>query len=95
MNRTQRQVVDASDAATVRNAVSSLDTSRLGEGVPWSNPATGSSGIISGVSETTDRGGLCRTFDTSRVTYDGIVMFHGRACMDGRGGWSLVAFEPA
>lgn len=94
IGRTQRDPGQASDAATVRNAVSALDMSRADGGTPWSNPATGSSGVISSVVETTGGTGLCRSFDASRVSYDGVRLFHGQACMDAAGAWALVAFQP-
>ena len=94
IGRTQRDAGQGSDAATVRNAVSALDMSRADGGTPWSNPATGNSGVISSVVEMTGTTGLCRSFEVSRVAYDGVKLFHGQACMDAGGAWALVAFQP-
>lgn len=86
----------SSDANTIRNAVSAIDLDRLDpQGAAWSNPVSGNSGMIFDVADKRDRGGLCRLFHSSIVSYNGVQVFSGRACMDRFGFWSLTSFEPA
>ena len=84
-----------SDAATVRNAVSSADVSRTGSPIPWANASTGSAGVITSLSEDTDLGTVCRQFRTTRHSYEGIANFEGKACMEGDGRWQLLSFQEA
>jgi hypothetical protein len=85
----------SSDADAVRDVVSVIDTGKIdGGGVPWSNPVTGDSGVIVDVVDRQEKQGSCRLFRASRISYDGVKMFHGKACRDRFGFWSLVEFEP-
>lgn len=84
-----------SDAATVRNAVSSADVSRTGSPIPWANASTGSAGVITSLSEDKDLGTVCRQFRTTRHSYEGIANFEGKACMEGDGRWQLLSFQEA
>jgi len=84
----------ASDETTVRNAVSSADLGKLGaEPLPWANASTGSAGVVSVIRENNTTGHVCRQFDTTRHSYDGIAYFTGQACLAGNGEWQLVNFE--
>jgi surface antigen len=86
----------ASDEAAVRAAVSSADPGRIAPtGVPWTNPATGSSGEISQLSEYRDGDASCRRFTTSRQSFDGVALYHGEACLDPTGGWYMRRFDPS
>lgn len=92
----QRDDAEASDAGTIRSAVSAVDMGKLGpDGMAWSNPVTGNSGVIYDVAEKREGGGLCRVFRASRVTFDGVTVFHGKACLSRFGVWSLAAFDAA
>lgn len=83
-----------SDEATVRNAVTSADITRLsGSSLPWANTATGSAGVISSIQEARSDELICRNFKTSRHSYEGIAMFSGKACRSGDSDWMLTAFE--
>jgi hypothetical protein len=83
-----------SDEATVRNAVTSADLTKVGAAsVPWANAVTGSAGVVSHIREARDEGHVCRDFTTTRHSYEGIAMFSGKACMTGSGDWMLTAFD--
>lgn len=83
-----------SDEATVRNAVSSADLSKVaGAPLPWANSATGSAGVVSAIREDHSKGRLCRAFTTTRHSYDGIALFSGQACLVDSGDWALTAFD--
>jgi len=83
-----------SDQATVRNAVSSVDLATLpGEAVGWANAETGARGSITGLTESTRDGRLCRGFVTTLENYDGVRLFRGEACMVNAGVWRMQAFR--
>lgn len=86
----QPDATRTSDENTIRNAVSSADLTGLSGAVPWANPDTGSRGAISALSETRRSGRLCRTFTTSRESYDGVALYKGETCMGSAGAWSLL-----
>ena len=91
---TAKPAETASDETTVRNAVSSADLGKLGaEPLPWANASTGSAGVVSVIREDTASGHVCRQFDTTRHSYDGIAYFTGQACLAGNGEWQLVNFQ--
>jgi hypothetical protein len=83
-----------SDEATIRNAVSSADIESLaGRSVPWVNSDTGSRGLIDNLAEFKSEGLLCRRFNTSRESFDGVALFKGEACMVSAGAWRMQSFE--
>ncbi|MDH6266584.1 hypothetical protein M2360_001980 [Rhizobium sp. SG_E_25_P2] len=85
-----------SDEITVRNAVSSVDLTKMGAAsIPWANANTGSAGVISAITEEADGGFACRTFTTTRHSYRGISNFSGKACLVDEGEWRLVNFKEA
>ncbi|MFB2550878.1 RT0821/Lpp0805 family surface protein [Ensifer soli] len=85
---------ETSDEATVRNAVSSADLASLKDRpVPWANASSGSAGVISAIREQRADGVVCRSFTTTRHSYEGIARFDGRACQAGKGEWLLSRFE--
>ena len=81
-----------SDSRTVRNAVSVADIADPDGRYAWSNPQSGSSGIISGLTEEREGVRICRRFTTSRQSYDGVSLYRGEACTNGEGEWALVQF---
>lgn len=91
----QPDATSVSDSATIRNAVSAADMELLkkGEALAWANSDTGSRGTISSVSESNADGALCRTFTTSRESYDGVGLYQGEACQGDRGDWQLQQFK--
>ena len=82
----------ASDARTVRNAVSVADLADTDRRYEWSNPQTGSSGVISGLTEEREGMRICRRFRTLRQSYAGVSLYSGEACTNGEGEWALVKF---
>jgi surface antigen len=83
-----------SDEATVRNAVTSADLSKLnGHPLPWANASTGSAGVIDTIVENNSTGQVCRQFRTTRHAYDGIANFYGKTCLDGDNQWQVMAFQ--
>lgn len=84
-----------SDEATIRNAVSSADLSRMSQSVsiPWANTTTGSAGVITSIREENNGSYVCRTFITTRHSYRGISNYGGKACLVGSGEWQVVAFK--
>ena len=84
-----------SDEATVRNAVSSADLTRMAGSVsiPWANTSTGSAGVISSIREENNGSYVCRSFITTRHSYRGISNYGGKACLVGSGEWQIVAFD--
>ena len=82
-----------SDAATVRNAVSSADVAQMErDPISWANADTGSRGAINSLVEKKEAGILCRQFTTTRESFDGVAMYQGKACMAGPGTWQILAF---
>ncbi|SDP69683.1 outer membrane surface antigen [Phyllobacterium sp. YR620] len=92
------QAVDAkgsSDQTTVRNIVSALNFTQWGKKpVPWSNPETGSQGTITAIAEKKNETELCREFQTSRESFDGVMLYKGETCMQNGGQWTLKSFAP-
>lgn len=83
-----------SDQATIRDAVTSAD---LGEGareLAWANADTGSRGAITALAEERrGNGQLCRSFTTSRESYDGVALYQGEACKAQSGPWRMLDFK--
>ena len=83
-----------SDVATIRNAVSSADVEQAGgQALAWANSDTGARGSITGLVEYKDKGALCRRFQATRESFDGVAMFSGDACVITAGAWRMRAFE--
>jgi surface antigen len=90
----QSDIGRLSDEATIRNAVTSADIESLGgEAIAWANSETGARGSITGLAEYRDKGALCRRFNTSLESFDGIALFKGEACMASAGAWRMQRFE--
>jgi hypothetical protein len=82
------------DQATIRNAVSSADIEQqAGKPLAWANPETGARGTITQLMQSKDGGRLCRSFDGSRESFDGVSTFQGQACMIGPDLWRIEAFK--
>ncbi|MEQ8481650.1 MAG: RT0821/Lpp0805 family surface protein [Hoeflea sp.] len=84
-----------SDETVVRDLAGSLAPSRLAGLHPWSNPLTGSAGVISGLQAQSGDPGPCRQFMTTRHAFDGVSLFDGKICMQAGGSWKVISFEPA
>lgn len=83
-----------SDELTVRNAVSSIDPNATSQQIPWANADTGSRGAITALQEAKENDILCRSFTTTRESFDGVALYRGKACMDDGGSWQMMAFSP-
>jgi hypothetical protein len=83
-----------SDEATIRNAVSAADIELLKAGapLPWANADTGSRGAINSLVEEKRGEQLCRSFTTSRESFDGVSLYKGQACMVAPGAWQMQEF---
>jgi surface antigen len=91
--RTRPDVMQVSDEATIRNAVSSADLAAISEsGLPWANVDTGSRGAITDLVEYDKKGLLCRKFNASRESFNGVRLYSGDACRAGDGSWRMLAF---
>jgi surface antigen len=89
----ERDAAQTSDAATIRNAVSSADLEAAGQtGLAWANADTGSRGAITSLMEYDRKGVLCRKFKASRESFNGVRLYDGDACRAGDGSWRLLAF---
>lgn len=85
-----------SDTATIRNAVSSAIVGELPPGgLGWANADTGARGTITAIIETRTGGVLCRGFEATRESFDGVHLHRGRACLGVAGAWSMQDFAPA
>lgn len=83
-----------SDKLTVRNIVSALNFTQWGKKpIPWANPDTGSQGTITTVAEKKNEAGLCREFQTSKESFEGVMLYQGETCMNGDGQWVLKSFS--
>lgn len=84
-----------SDEITVKNAVTSADLGAIaGQPIAWVNQNTGSRGAVTHIVEAKDQTGICRQFETSRESFEGIALFSGKACLSQDGEWSMLSFGP-
>lgn len=83
-----------SDETTIRNAVSSADVEAVPEtGISWANTDSGSRGAITALAEYKRKGQLCRSFEASRESYDGVSLYAGEACRTSDGAWRMLKFR--
>lgn len=91
--RRQSDATQVSDETTIRNAVSSADLEAANQnGLPWANVDTGSRGAITNLVEYDNKGLLCRKFNVSRESFNGVRLYAGDACRAGDGSWRMLAF---
>ncbi len=84
------------DEDTIRNAVTSAGDDAVSAGtLTWSNPSTGSSGVVSNLRQRKISGQICRSFTATRQSYDGVTLYHGDLCLDRRTGWWTRLLQPA
>ena len=83
-----------SDDATIRNAVTSADLMKVADApVPWANAATGSAGVVTAIREDRSTGFVCRNFNTTRHSFEGVSSYSGQACLSETGEWLMTRFE--
>lgn len=82
-----------SDRMIIRNAVSSAVVDEVTtDGVGWANAETGSRGTIRTLVENRENAYLCRSFDATRESYDGVHLYRGKACLDAAKNWAIPEF---
>lgn len=83
-----------SDQSAIKNVISALNfTQWAGKTVPWANPDTGSQGTITTMNERNSDGILCRKFETSRESFNGVSIYRGETCMETGGNWFITSFS--
>ncbi len=82
-----------SDANTIRNAISAANLDMSG-GVPllWANRDTGSRGTVNQIDETEKDGIVCRKFETSRESFEGVSLYQGNVCLGADRQWFMQEF---
>jgi len=86
---------DTSDRQVVGAAVTaSASADAKGDPIPWANPSTGTTGVISQVSQSEVAGQTCKIFETSRHSYSGIELYVGQTCLGPDGAWQMIEFRP-
>lgn len=82
-----------SDQATIRNAVSSINLDEVSGPLAWANTDTASRGSIFDIVEVKRKSALCRSFKTSRESFEGISIYSGEACTQQGGAWYMRIFK--
>ena len=84
--------LDGGDINAARQAEQSALTAPLGQGVPWSNPQTGHTGVVAPVRDVPGYGGgLCRDFRLAIQINGQTDEVIGSACRQPNGYWAPVA----
>jgi len=82
------------DQKIIRDVVAATDKKNLSsQALGWSNSNTGSRGVISALAEVKDHGKTCRTFQTTREAFDGIMLFSGKTCEEADSSWAITDFK--
>ena len=90
----QQTAPTLSDDATIRNAVTSADLVKVADSpVPWANAATGSAGVVTAIREDRSTGFVCRNFNTTRHSFQGVASYTGQACLSETGDWLMTRFD--
>jgi len=90
----QQNTQTLSDDATIRNAVTSADLAKISDApLPWANAATGSAGVVTAIREDRNTGFVCREFDTTRHSFEGVASYSGQACLSETGEWLMTRFS--
>lgn len=90
----QQNTQGLSDDATIRNAVTSADLAKISDSpLPWANAATGSAGVVTAIREDRNTGFVCRNFDTTRHSFEGVASYSGQACLSETGEWLMTRFN--
>jgi hypothetical protein len=85
-----------SDWDTVRRTVAKAAAKAPTERIVWTNDETGNSGTISDLIVSKSRtGSACKGFSTTLASIDGVRLYHGQVCDEGRGDWTYTSVEPA
>lgn len=89
--------VDPADWKTVQDKISmSFSTLEAGSPTEWTNENTGSNGsIVPAPIVTSERGEVCRPFQTTLDSVSGLENFNGYACRQRNGSWRITKIAPA
>lgn len=82
-----------SDQATIRNAVSSANLEEVSGPLAWANIETSSRGSIFDIVEVKRKSALCRSFKTSRESFEGVSIYSGETCTQQGGAWYMRIFK--
>ncbi|MGB3501931.1 MAG: RT0821/Lpp0805 family surface protein [Mesorhizobium sp.] len=90
----QTDAKSVSDQMTIRNAVSSVNLQETKGPLAWANTETDSRGSIFDIVEVKHSAQLCRSFKTSRESFDGVSIYKGETCTSHQGGpWYMRLFK--
>jgi len=84
-----------SDQTTIQNAVSSANLEQLhGGALAWANTATDSRGSIFDIVEIKRPSQVCRSFKSSRESFEGVSLYSGETCtVSGGTAWYMRIFK--
>jgi len=84
-----------SDQTTIQNAVSSANLEQLqGGALAWANTATDSRGSIFDIVEIKRSSQVCRSFKSSRESFEGVSLYSGETCAAaGSTAWYMRIFK--
>jgi hypothetical protein len=86
-------LADPSDWETIRRALASAIDSGNSASIDWSNPDTGSFGVITASNAANGAG--CHSFDTTMSDVRGVRRYSGEVCKMTNGRWALRSVKPA
>lgn len=86
-------LADPSDWETIRRALATALDSGGRSAIDWTNPDTGSFGVITAATPATRDG--CRPFDTTMSDVRGVRRYSGEVCKMTNGRWALRSVRPA
>jgi surface antigen len=84
--------VDPSDWEAVRRTIAQIGADSFDQA--WTNPRTGSSGMVTAEAPEPRPDGVCRAFATTVNDLRGIRRYRGEACRNGNAGWRLTGIVP-
>lgn len=77
------------DQQVIRDFVAKAGANQTGS-LAWTNQETGNRGTISALVNLQENGYTCRTFQTTRESYDGVLLFSGKACNISGNVWTMT-----
>jgi len=82
-------VLPPADQRVIRDFVAKAGKNHTG-GLTWVSQETGNRGTISALADLQENGHTCRTFQTTRESYDGVLLFSGKACNISDNIWTIT-----
>ncbi|AQS42292.1 MAG: Hypothetical protein BHV28_16140 [Candidatus Tokpelaia hoelldobleri] len=77
------------DQQVIRDFVAKAGKNQ-GNVLVWTSQETGNRGTISALADLQENGHACRTFQTTRESYDGVLLFSGKACNISGNVWTMT-----